>query len=386
MVNNGWGGGSTGVGARPGGSSEKGFYPRQGGSNPSPLAQLDYQVWSSILNEAGEPRLEKARSYLLPLTQSAVDLAVQVYDYWLHYDEYVLIHGSNRVTCEDLYLAVKCSKRGNDVYSYRLKERLGFLEKLPNYRFFNFKSFDRSVKTKMVWLTLTYDSKRCSLHQAWQNISHEWDLYLKNIRKQFGHIKVLRFYQAFPGGGEGKAKGYPHIHAVLLFEDQDFPAFAHIEYDDSGKIVVRYRMKEDRHLQVFKKHWHSFVDVQALSSVRAALNYCKKYAEGSFDGRAGNYKTMINCALTWLYRKRTFALSGGFQTAYRDLINADLHNSHQNLSQSTLDGDLLPVEPEWIWEFCGICPGSRLKDYGSGWVISLKLEDFDHLLNGPKHL
>ena len=84
--------------------------------------------------------------------------------------------------------AVKCSKRGNDVYRFRVYRRFKDLVSLSdNLVFFNPK--DREEKsTRALWVTLTYDPARCSFKDAWRNIGTEFNRFMAYVRKQFGKV------------------------------------------------------------------------------------------------------------------------------------------------------------------------------------------------------
>jgi hypothetical protein len=81
--------------------------------------------------------------------------------------------------------AIKCSKRGNDVYRSRVYRR--FKEPfslIKNLVFFN-RKIRRNRKTRALFVTLSYDTKRCSLEEAWVNIGVEFNRFMSNLRKKF---------------------------------------------------------------------------------------------------------------------------------------------------------------------------------------------------------
>ena len=85
---------------------------------------------------------------------------VDKYREWVLDDKYMILNRIDLRTYKSECFAVKCSKRGNDVYKSRVyrsfKGVSSLVEKLV---FFNPK--DRGEKsTRALWVTLTYDVKR----------------------------------------------------------------------------------------------------------------------------------------------------------------------------------------------------------------------------------
>jgi hypothetical protein len=111
-------------------------------------------------------------------------------------------------------IAVKSAKRGNDVYSQRVLSRFRMFERLlPDL---NAVYFDRGrMQTRVLFVTLTYDTNIRSRHQAWKSISKEYNFFMYKMRRVFGSISSARTFESFENG-------YPHGHAVLLFNDFTF--------------------------------------------------------------------------------------------------------------------------------------------------------------------
>jgi len=336
--------------------------------------ELDQEVWENVVNERGDPRLGEARNFFLPLTRDKISTLVKVFQYWRDYHEYLLLLGENRETGEKLRLAVKCSKRGNDVYAKRLDLRLGFLDKLENVKFFDKVDFDKVAyaKSNLFWVTLSWDSKLCSLDEAWRSSYRELHKFKANLENRYGKIEWLVFIQPFPDE-TGEAFGFCHFHAVMLFKEAEFNVFPRLEKDKGGAMVLRYRVKEKREIEIAGK-WHSFVDIQALSSLRGAVNYVKKYAKSVCYGESS--KAVLNGAMAWLYRKKSYSLTRGFQSALHDLI-CTVH-VRKRVFQQTLHGELLPI---WEWVFLGIRSAGEVGDpSGDTWVLELGVDKFQSLV------
>lgn len=86
-------------------------------------------------------------------------------------------------------IATKCSKRGNDVYGWRLDKRLRFLKNVDSVTLFdphgNFK------QSNVVFATLTYDVNRCSVSEACETIGLDYNNWIRNLRKKFGRISCF---------------------------------------------------------------------------------------------------------------------------------------------------------------------------------------------------
>jgi hypothetical protein len=338
------------------------------------LHSLEYEVLTNVVDHAGRPRLSCARAYLLPLETDSIELTKEIFQFWQNYAEYMVLKGENVETAEKVYVAVKCSKRGNDVFARRLERKLGFFKAVKGVKLFDIKDFgaDRSVKTNLLWTTLTYDSKRCSLDDAWRNCMGEFNKFITNLRNKYGEIDVLRFIQPFDDE-DGDAYGYPHFHLVLLFKEASFDVFPWLEHDDEGALKLSFRVQQRDEIKEQGK-WHSFVDIKALSSVGAVLNYCRKYAQNVCYGSSS--KAVLTAGILWLYRKQTFSMSGGFRENFIEFIRA-MHLSKTFNMQGTLDGGAIPI---WVWSFHGIRSAAEV-GAGDEWVVSLDEELFHRLVD-----
>ncbi|GAI25402.1 unnamed protein product, partial [marine sediment metagenome] len=255
----------------------------------------------------------------------------------------------------------KLPKRGNDIYRWKMKRRLGFLESLGDSHFFDPK--DRNLhgaKTRMLFITLTWDPKTCDLETAWsgrklekvvgcpdndpynpsprkgtkpENVGDHYQSHVKGcpcvscrynrfttaLRMKFGRVKIFRNFEAFgesTADGEVHADGYPHVHAVLLFEDHAFTV-SHRDRHNHFRIL---RADKDKIADL----WQFHVDVEACYSVQGAMGYIKKYLQKTYGKpnvenvpRITSDKAELTISLLWLFRKQSFAVSGGWSS---DLI------------------------------------------------------------------
>jgi hypothetical protein len=314
----------------------------------------------SLLSESGKPRLNVAQGYFRrDENKDDLDLLESLYVYWRDMDEYLVLRSvqmnPKTLASQWQYVAVKCSKRGNDIYRHRVKRRLNWLGDGENVKFFDVSDFtvDKQVLSSAIWLTLTYDVKRCSRFDAIENIGKEWNAFISALRQKYGKISVLRTWEC-------SEKGYPHIHAILLFQDAKFSVFPHFSTNE-GKLTFRIKEKDE-----IASFWHSNADIQAVSSTKKLFSYMKKYQTKTLlasDSPKGT-RTM---SLLWLFRRRGFSVSGDFRARLSDLIRT-LHNSKTEIRQARLDGSL---EDASVWEFVGVFSGQELGIRQGVWTSRL---------------
>jgi len=217
--------------------------------------------------------------------------------------------------------------------------------------FFNPK--DRGVKrTRALWVTLTYDVKRCDFKDAWRNIGVEFNRFMAYVRKKFEKVSCCRVFESFENG-------YPHIHCILLFETTWFAVFR----DKKSQFRVHSK-------KVIAKGWHSNVDVKAMSSLAGGFHYLKKYLLKNIDVEKKDSKVLKTLALCWAYRKRAFSVSGFFRQLLHDLINT-MHNSNLELRQVTLLGEALL---ECRFFVIGFVPTNVVRLKGNVWFSKLNCE------------
>lgn len=307
-----------------------------------------------LLTDKGKVRLAPAQRYFNE-NENYFPLLLDLFDVWRAESEYMVFkHEEDGKT---LYLASKCSKRGNDVYVSRVKRRFKHIVSgVDDHKFFDVNDFkvDCVVHTRLLWITLTYDSRRSSVRHAWQNIGVEYNRWISAVRRRYGKVSVLRSW-------ETSGRGYPHIHAVLAFEDAEFRVFPHFNMNQ-GRMTYRIQEKGE-----FESLWHSFTDIEAISSTRKLFHYVAKYQLKVNEGREEAPRGQESCktlAFMWLFRKRSFSVSGSFIELFSRL-DRDLHNSN--------------MESKEKWELVGIFPGRDLGLNGE-WFAEVEFSALKPLL------
>src|SRR5690606_1679963 len=169
------------------------------------------------------------------------------------------------------------------------------------------------------------DIHRSDSGRAWHELGTDLNLFLANVRKQFGKISYVTVFEAF-------GNGYPHIHLLIVFKESMFKVF---KYHDEYRI-------QDKH--IFEQWYHSFVDIKAVRNMKKGIRYIVKYLK-KLNGDLKNarpenyYKALLTQGLQWLFNKRAYAVSGDFLQVLKQeqaRLESMLHNSNQqHLSDGT---------------------------------------------------
>jgi len=279
--------------------------------------------------------LAYARSYFLDYSDRDPDLQglEKFYVEWRDYNEYIVVQKQSdnpriKGEVDKETIAVKCSKRGNDVYWWRVWKRIKKLYDLKAQTLFDPHS-NRKL-SNVVFATLTYDVKRSSIAEGWEKEGKDFNKWIRNLRKKFGRISYFRSLEA-------SKRGYPHIHILMIFHDYEFKVI---------EMKGKYRILEK---EAFEKSWHSFVDVQAIRRFREGVKYVTKYLTKTKN----DSKTQIlTLALCWLFRKRSFAISGDMHEVM------EISRMHGQMIQANLMGKEVIINVVWV--FIGIFSADKL--------------------------
>lgn len=308
---------------------------------------------SLYLDDYGDVRLRNVRGRLD--YDSDGDLAVlkDLYLTWMQDHEYIILketieEGDKRSTS---WRAIKVPKRGNDVANRILQQRLAPLRKV-------FLESDFSLDhehTCLLYLTLTYDTKRCTRTEAWQTIGKDLNRFFSRVRKAHGKIGVFRAWESFDNG-------YPHVHMLLYFHETSFTYFTHeVPYHDrrgNERVKETYRIVNFQRKKIADA-WHSHVDIQAvtgngLDRLDDVLSYIVKYKDEHVDPSQWNNKELLTMVATWYFRLRQFGVSAGF---FGDLTKGSCVIQTDPL-QTDLEGNVITFV---TWEFMGMIKGRNAR-------------------------
>lgn len=296
-----------------------------------------------------KPRLGYYRA-LLSYKKPDLNLITEAFIYWATFTEYLIFRKENIYTSKKMYKAVKASKRGNEVYAWRLRKRLQKMYSLPEISFFNRKNRSKRQKTKILFITLTY-RRDGRLDTAWEDVGKDYNTWITGLRNRYGDIHVLRNWEA-------QSDGYPHIHCVLYFEEMAFETFFY-----NGKWRVDAKKELSR-------NWHwGFSYMFALSDLGAGVGYVVKYltkVHKTIVEKRYDRKSVLTLSMMWIFKKRAFSVSRGFE----DLIEEDNEEDMKKIvGQVDLEG-----KPIYRWVLVGFWAGdlgvwSKELNYLEFWKI-----------------
>jgi hypothetical protein len=252
-------------------------------------------------------------------------------------------------------IAVLCAKRGNPVYQARVRKRLGWIQRTVK---------DEDLEgdnTRVLFVSLTYDPSLKSLNEAWETVGEDFNRFITALRQKYGKISYLRSWEAHKNG-------YPHVHVVLIFHEYVFKTWKDFD-EKEGRPIFRIFEKRE-----FEPYWHSFLDIRAVKNLATVARYVEKRiirgTEKDFLDPQHREEGDLTLALCWVFRKRSFSISGNFQETLSDLIRK-LHNSNKFEDlQATLDGEILEV----VWIFIGVFTLQELKikpEKDPPWVVEV---------------
>ena len=320
------------------------------------------EVLTRVPLKEHKPRLNYARFYFLDLQGLDREALIDYYCTWRDLAEYMILQKCSLgedFSIDRETIAVKCSKRGNDVYLDRVKRKFSFFSTLENKILFDFKNRSKKFhKVNVLFLTLTFNIALCDLQEAWEDrVGREYNSWITNLRRKFGHIEAVRTYEAY-------SNGYPHVHVVLLFEDVVFNAFK----DKKGT----WRIQEK---EVFEKGWKSFVDVRAIIDLKGGLFYVSKHILKNqlidYPDEESLEKYLLTLALCWIFRKRSYAVSKGFI----DLMNTKHISNFEICSRLSFAEKL--VKKKAVWILIGFSTADVLGISSYQWNVALDWSKFN---------
>jgi hypothetical protein len=323
---------------------------------------------SEFTNDFNEVRRKRVKG-LLDLNAS-LDIwkLTQLYQEWVLDDNEIIIKGTNTETGEEKWVAVKAAKRGNDVDAYRITRRLRCLRDTILSYTRDEEDQDQLRQTRAVYVTMTIDPRlvEYDLDYAWRYLAYWFNLFKAKLAKRCGtvqcyvdekgefasrvkpcKISVLRSW-------ESHESGWPHIHAILCFEDFHWGIFPTL--NKKGRTVWRVKLKD-----VFEDAWpYGWVDVIALTpgtvekNIENVVWYVGKNLSDMDYRLISTWprKRLLTQSILWYYGMRSFAVSGCLLKD-DDFTPSDDLNKRTCVTQTTIEGDEL-VDSPWEWELVGL--------------------------------
>ncbi len=292
----------------------------------------------------------------------SLDDACHSISIWRDNDMYLCFRGETS-NHEMKYYYQKASKRGNDVYRWRVKNRfrkiLDFAEENKGLSFIE-KSNDGCYCSHVFKLTLTVNPTRYSLDDFNSQLcSKELDRQIKRIRNIYPDVKVSRTYEVFTD----KAKGFLHVNQVFFFPSNSFPVFLYV--NKRNKRSWRLKNHEDK--LFFQDSWScGFVDIRAVSNAQDLLEYCLKYHVKYFKNMRAKGNQDLTLSVLSLFNKRAFSIPDSFT----DSIITYAQSLGVTGGSSRLDTVLHnSLDESVVFQFLGVIRESELDFMPEGWFF-----------------
>jgi hypothetical protein len=301
-----------------------------------------FNTQSSILdNSIFKPRLYRTREEIFNeyYASGFLDLNKVMSHYldWVNLDEYVVI--KKKIYGIGVYAlsskVIKLSKRGNDVYNYRVSKRFSLLyDALENY------DIDQDncyvLRSDILFFTLTYANR--DIFNSYMNSGKDYNRFMSNLRKIFPRAKTIT--RCF----ESQSDGTLHIHALIYIGTHIDVTFWKNIYGVKVCIIKSYALWEK-----LKNCWkYGFSDIKAFVKLKDGLKYIFKYV-GKSTYLYNSYNSLLTIALNWLFKKRSFSIN---YKMLRILFNLRLDtNKHNSNSKIILQCIGLIIEREFVGIF-----------------------------------
>jgi hypothetical protein len=191
-----------------------------------------------------------------------------------------------------------------------------------------------NVHSPVLFATLEYNANRFKLNDCWERVGEDFNRWKSYLRRKFGEFATLRVW-------ESHESGYPHIHVALKFEQKVFLGGYIVGKRSKGKFRVK---GED--FSVLRGAWrHGFSDFVLCNSVKGAFKYAGKYLMKGISAKEAGSKAVKGLAMCWVFRKRSFSLSGDLAKLYADEIKLQSNSNKVKFGYLRLDdsGALLSV-------------------------------------------
>jgi len=275
-----------------------------------------------------------------------LDTAVNLYRFYRDHPDYIWLYRYSDSCIESK--AIKASKRCNDVYLWRLKQRINPI--IDSFEddvvFADSDNRHKVYTTPFLFVNLTFDCSPFETYEKAQGIKSFLDL----LRKAFGKVYIVAW------GLDIQRSGKLHYDAVLFI-----PAGVKVRwwYSKSRKKHMLVLVNQDTFETIKSKWKEGFANVEGVSSLKEVLRYVLKYCLKSAQND-------LLTTIALLYRKRSFYIAPKriFDLIFSSLsLPLRLDSPMNNCDHST-------------WIFYGIFPIWRItsldRDHDPPWVLEVE--------------
>ncbi len=265
------------------------------------------------------------------------EYVVNEYLSWVSVAFYVFLQRYNNIQQEYEYAVFRSRKHGDEKYAKYVKRRFYVLGQIASSQEF-FKLKDRgAVSSPVLFTTLEYDANRYDLYDCWKKVGVDFNRWLSFIRRKFGKIATVRVWEAHESG-------YLHIHVAIAFEDYTFFGGFIRSWRGKGKFRVK-----GSDFSTLKQSWtHGFSDFVLCNSVKGAFKYAGNYLMKGVSVKEAGSKAVKGLAMCWVFRKRSFSISGRFRQLHHGKIRLYTNSNKLMFGYRQLDSDqVLLVYTKW---------------------------------------
>jgi len=257
------------------------------------------------------------------------------------------------------------AKRGDQQYKEALKEKLGWIDRLPSESLFNPTDRSKTIqKTNFLfvtWTTQVYDKfySNREKHDIWKEDSAICNRTLTRLRQHYGRVWYWR-------SNEGTKNGYPAPHGVLVFPDYTFNVKIMKVKKGKDKGKKKWRIFGDQFQElksVLEGHdsraspVQGFIDIQGIFNPRLALKHISKYCFGSWvdlEGKRARKSEIQELTYFWLWisRKHTYTNSRDFSINIQIFLKAYSDSTQRHLGISKVK-----------WVYLRVCGPEEAQDW-----------------------
>lgn len=236
--------------------------------------------------------------------------AVTLVNNWRYNDMWLCFKREDLSTKKVDYVYSKASKRGNDVYRWRVKNRhkviLDFCEENSDINYV-ISDDDLGFSSSVLKFTLTADPKRFNLRDFNRSeCSYYLDLFIKRLRNKY-HLVLVSPARSF----EVSENGYLHVNVIVYFPKMKFPIYLH--KSKKTKDNYSWRLRDYPLKNEISAMWEcGFVDIRAVSDTHDLLEYCLKYHIKYFNKPEYKKKQSFTLSVLSLYNKRSISIPDKF--------------------------------------------------------------------------
>ena len=251
-------------------------------------------------------------------------------------------------------VAWKLPKRGDDLYKYYLRQKLGWIERLPSECVFNPGRGSKVIQqTNFLFVTWTtqvfdrfYDNRQ--KNDVWKKDSVVCNRTLTRLRQHYGRISYLR-------SNEGTMQGFPAPHGVLFFHDKTW---------NIHKIKQKWRLFDQEYQELKSilegkdkraSPVQGFTDIQGIFNPRASLKHITKYCYGRPEDypqeKRARKLEIQDRSYFWLWttRKHTYSMSRGNKNKDLGDFQAEIQKQMQAKADLTRTGLGISKDRVKVW-------------------------------------